>query len=123
MAARVPRCTRSAFLRMRLQKPYGGLLMLSRSLLCLSVLLVASPWAVRAEDEKPGKVRVLLLGDSTVIGSACRDVQPKGDHLEDVVRKLLAADAGLPPVEVVNRGQNGDMIHQLLARRYEKDVA
>ena len=76
-----------------------------------------------AEDKKPAKVRVLLLGDSTVIGSVCREIYPKADHLEDVVRKLLAAEADLPPVEVVNRGVNGDMIHSLLARRYEKDVA
>src|SRR5581483_10450373 len=66
---------------------------------------------------------VLLLGDSTVIGSVPREMHPKADHLEDVVRKLLAAEADLPLVEVVNRGQNGDMIDHLLARRYERDVA
>ena len=66
---------------------------------------------------------MLLLGDSTVIGSVCRTVHPKADHLEDVVRKLLAADSDLPPVEVVNRGQDGDTIHRLLAGRYEKEVA
>jgi lysophospholipase L1-like esterase len=94
-----------------------------RSYLCLVLLLAAGPGLVRAGDQKPDKVRVLLLGDSTVIGSVCRAVQPKADHLEDVVRKLLAAEGDLPPVEVVNRGQDGDMVHRLLAGRYDKDVA
>ena len=100
--------------------------MMIRSFSCLFILLVAISGTVRADGKKLAKVprvRVLLLGDSTVIGSVCRDMHPKADHLEDVVRKLLAADADLPPVEVVNRGVNGDMIHLLLARRYEKDVA
>lgn len=78
---------------------------------------------VHAQDAKPAKVRVLLLGDSTVIGSVCRMTHPKADHLEDVIRKLLAAEADLPPVEVVNRGQDGDTLHRLLAGRYENDVA
>ncbi len=97
--------------------------MWTRVCACLAVLILALPGSVRAQDKKPGKVRVLLLGDSTVIGSVCRAVQPKADHLEDVVRKLLAAEADLPPVEVINRGQDGDTVHRLLATRYEKDVA
>ena len=94
-----------------------------RSFSCLFMLFVAISGTARANDKKPGKVRVLLLGDSTVIGSVCRNMHPKADHLEDVVRKLVAADRDLPPVEVVNRGQDGDMVHLLLARRYEKEVA
>jgi len=94
-----------------------------RSVLCLALLLVFSPALVRADNKKPDKVRVLLLGDSTVIGSVCRLVQPKADQLEDVVRKLLAAEGDLPPVEVINRGEDGDTIHRLLAGRYEKHVA
>ena len=78
---------------------------------------------IPAQDSKPAKIRVLLLGDSTVIGSVCRTVHPKADHLEDVIRKLLAAEADLPPVEVVNRGQDGDALHRLLGGRYENDVA
>src|SRR5262245_54819481 len=85
------------------------------------VLFATSAFNLRAGDIP--KVRVLLMGDSTVIGSVCRDMHPKADHLEDVVRKLLAAEPDLPPVEVVNRGVNGDMIHLMLVRRYEKDVA
>lgn len=96
-----------------------------RSFSCFVVLLVVISGSVRAEDKKPAKVRVLLLGDSSVIGTFCRDLYPKADHLEDIVRKLLAAEADLPPVEVLNRGVNGDMVSLLLARprRYESDVA
>lgn len=90
---------------------------------CFLALSALSTSNVHADDKKPANIRVLLLGDSTVIGSVCREMHPKADHLEDVVRKLLAADADLPSVEVINRGVNGDMIHLLLERRYEKDVA
>jgi lysophospholipase L1-like esterase len=97
--------------------------MLIRSVPYVLVLLFVLTGSVRAQDKKPSTARVLLLGDSTVIGSVCRTVHPKADHLEDVVRKLLAAESNLPPVEVVNRGQDGDTIHRLLAGRYEQDVA
>ncbi|MSQ97498.1 MAG: SGNH/GDSL hydrolase family protein [Gemmataceae bacterium] len=91
--------------------------------LCLLVFLLAAGQG-DAQDAKPGKVRILLLGDSTVIGTFCRDLYPKADHLEDVVRKLLATEPDLAPVEVLNRGVNGDMVSLLLARprRYESDV-
>jgi lysophospholipase L1-like esterase len=79
--------------------------------------------ASRAGDRKPDRVRILLLGDSTVIGSICRRQAPKADHLEDVIRKLLAAEAGLPPAEVINQGRDGEYVHGLLQGRYEKDVA
>lgn len=74
------------------------------------------------DDAKPAKVRILLLGDSTVIGSVCRQVAPKADHLEDVIRKLLAAEPGLPPAEVINLGRDGDTIEALLGGRYEQAV-
>ncbi len=97
--------------------------MLHRWLTFALVLLLLAPGAARAGGKQPAKVRVLLLGDSTVIGTVCREMRPQADQLEDVVRKLLAAETDLPPVEVVNRGVNGDMIHLMLVRRYEKDVA
>src|SRR5262249_48627125 len=89
------------------------------------ILLFLAHGNVRADTKEPRKVRVLLLGDSTVIGTFARDVHPKADHLEDIVRKLLAAESDLPAVDVINRGQNGDMVSLLLARprRYETDVA
>lgn len=85
--------------------------------------LVVLPVLALAEEKKTAKVRVLLLGDSTVIGSVPRMIAPKSDQLEDVVRKLLAAQPDLPPVEVINRGEDGDTIHRLLAGRYSRVVA
>src|SRR5579883_3215569 len=82
-------------------------------------LLLAHP--VRGQE--PAKVRILLLGDSTVIGSICRREAPKADHLEDVIRKLLAAEPDLPRTEVINQGRDGEYIQGLLAGRYEKDIA
>jgi hypothetical protein len=44
-----------------------------------------------AGEPKPEKVRILLLGESTVIGSICRREGPRADHLEDVIRLKAAA--------------------------------
>ncbi len=68
-------------------------------------------------------MRILLLGDSTVIGSICRRQAPKADHLEDVIRKLLAAEGDLPPAEVLNQGRDGEYIHGLLSGRYAREIA
>ena len=65
------------------------------------------------------RLRSLLYdADATVRDAAFTALA--GVHVGD---PLLAAEAGLPPVKVINHGQNGDTIHALLARRYEKDVA
>src|SRR3954471_23490513 len=94
------------------------------SLLLLAAALFLCPIPVcRADDKKPATVRILLLGDSTVIGSICRREAPKADHLEDVIRKLLAAEADLPPAEVLNRGRDGEFIHGLLQGRYDREIA
>ncbi len=90
--------------------------------LALVVLsLVVAPPSVRAEHE--GKVQILLLGDSTTIGSVCRRTNPEGPHLEDVIRLLLATEKDLPPTNVINQGRDGEFIHGLLQGRYEKDIA
>lgn len=96
--------------------------------LCSLTLLVVPLFlglatAARSEEPKLAKIRILLLGDSTVIGSICRREAPKADHLEDVIRKLLAAEVDLPPAEVLNQGRDGEFIHGLLTGRYDKDVA
>ncbi|MCX5659435.1 MAG: GDSL-type esterase/lipase family protein [Planctomycetota bacterium] len=80
------------------------------------------PAATQPASAPPTPIRVLLLGDSTVLGSVPRLLVPKADHLEDVVRKLLAAEPGLPPVEVINKGEDADTIKRMLAGRYERDV-
>ncbi len=74
--------------------------------------------------EVDGTVQVLLLGDSTTIGSVCRVTNPEGPHLEDVVRLLLATEKDLPAVNVINQGRDGEFIHGLLTNgRYDKDIA
>lgn len=88
----------------------------------LVVVLAASPRATRAEHE--GKLQILLLGDSTTIGSVCRITDPAGPHLEDVIRSLLAAEKDLPPTNVINQGRDGEFIHGLLSDgRYEREIA
>jgi len=84
--------------------------------------LFACPPAARAEYE--GKLQILLLGDSTTIGSVCRLTDPQGPHLEDVIRSLLAAEKDLPPANVINQGRDGEFIRGLLAEgRYEREIA
>jgi lysophospholipase L1-like esterase len=79
---------------------------------------------VAAPGGDPGQLRILLLGDSTTIGSVCRQVDPKGPHLEDVIRLLLAAEKDLPPAEVINQGRDGEYIRGLLSSgRYDKEIA
>jgi lysophospholipase L1-like esterase len=99
--------------------------MFTRLFFCLLAFLVAiaSGTAHAQEGKMPAKVRVLLLGDSAVIGGVCRRMNPRADQLEDIVRKLLAAEVDLPPVEVVNRGEDGDTLDRLLSSRYQDCVA
>lgn len=74
--------------------------------------------------EHEGKVQVLLLGDSTTEGSVPRRLSPKGPHLEDVIRTLLAEEKDLPPTNVINLGLSGEYIRRLLdSGRYEKAVS
>jgi hypothetical protein len=73
-------------------------IVLSKSL-CLIAFLTLP---VVASAGEAGKLKILLLGDSTTIGSICRQVDPDGPHLEDVIRLLLAAEKDLPPTEVIN---------------------
>ena len=61
---------------------------------CLVALLTLP---VAAWGGEAGKLKILLLGDSTTIGSVCRQADPDGPHLEDVIRLLLAAEKDLPP--------------------------
>ena len=91
------------------------------ALLFLSLVSTANR-SVNAEHE--GKVQVLLLGDSTTIGSVCRQTNPTGPHLEDVIRLLLAADKDLPPTNVINQGRDGEFLHGLLTGgRYDREIA
>src|SRR5262249_3156696 len=87
---------------------------------CLLALLAVPAAASHAEE---GKLRVLLLGDSTTIGRVCRRAAPDGPHLEDVIWLLLAAEPDLPPAEVINQGRDGEYIRGLLSSgRYDKEI-
>lgn len=45
-------------------------------------------------------IRILLLGDSTVMGSVPRLLAPQADHLEHIVAKLLAASLPIASISV-----------------------
>lgn len=92
------------------------------SLTLIGAWLTFAPQSVRAEHE--GKIQILLLGDSTTIGSVCRQTNPEGPHLEDVIRLRLSADQKLPPVNVINQGRDGEFIHGMLTSgRYDREIA
>jgi lysophospholipase L1-like esterase len=94
------------------------------SMLLLAIVIPVGPLSrVQSGGAAKSKIRILLLGDSTVIGSVCRRDVPGGDHLEAVIRKLLAAEKDLPPAEVINQGRDGEYIHGLLTGRYDKEIA
>jgi lysophospholipase L1-like esterase len=88
---------------------------------CLVAILTLPVATARGEA---GELKILLLGDSTTIGSVCRQVDPDGPHFEDVIRLLLAAEKDPPPTEVINQGRDGEFIRGLLASgRYDKEIA
>jgi lysophospholipase L1-like esterase len=92
---------------------------------CFLVVLLCFPALATADDRANSArpVRVLLLGDSTCIGSVCRTVAPHADHLEQVIEKLLAVEKDLPRVEVINKGRDGEYIRGLLAGgRYDREI-
>jgi hypothetical protein len=67
-------------------------------------------WSAASPAER---VHILLLGDSTVIGSVPRKLQPEADHLEGILRKLLDGAGDLPPVRVTNEGRGGEYVRGL----------
>src|SRR3954463_10277876 len=96
-------------------------LRMKKQILALCLLLACSTSLLAEHD---GKLQILLLGDSTTIGSVCRQTDPGGPHLEDVIRLLLAAEKDLPPSEVINQGRDGEFIHGLLSSgRYDEEIA
>lgn len=76
-------------------------------------------WSGAPAEER---VHILLLGDSTVIGSVPRKIQPEADHLEGIVRKLLEGAGDLPPIRVTNEGRGGEFVRGLLDNRFAKIV-
>lgn len=92
-----------------------------RLLALIAILTGTFPIQQDLYAEHEGKVQILLLGDSTTEGSIPRRHVPKGPHLEDVIRDLLAEEKDLPPTNVINLGLSGEYIQRLLdSGRYEK---
>ena len=77
-----------------------------------------------AYAEHEGKVQILLLGDSCTEAGIPKALAPKEPQFEDVIRLLLAAEADLPPTNVINLGLSGEYIHRLLdSGRYASKAA
>jgi lysophospholipase L1-like esterase len=92
-------------------------------LLCCFLVSTSATSRV-ALGEHEGRVQVLLLGDSTTIGSVCRQTNPEGPHLEDVIRLKLSTHPDLPATNVINQGRDGEFIHGLLeSGRYDKEIS
>lgn len=92
-----------------------------RSTFGVPILMVMGLGILPVQGEHNGQVQILLLGDSTTHGSIPRLHEPKGPHLEDVIRELLAAEKDLPPTNVINLGQDGEFIRRLIdSERYDK---
>jgi lysophospholipase L1-like esterase len=94
-----------------------------RCLYLIALFVVPLSTVDSAYAEHEGKVQILLLGDSTTEGSIPRRHVPKGPHLEDVIRELLAEEKDLPPTNVINLGLSGEYVRRLLdSGRYDKLV-
>jgi lysophospholipase L1-like esterase len=98
-------------------------MLLSRCAVVALLSFAGFGWVGRVSAEHEGKVQILLLGDSTTEGSIPRRHVPKGPHLEDVIRELLAEEKDLPPTNVINLGLSGEYVQRLLdSGRYDKLV-
>lgn len=87
--------------------------------LCIGLLVAQT----KVYAEQDGKVRILLLGDSTTEGSIPRLLQPQGPHLETVLEQLLAAEDDLPACQVINSSKSGEYIRRLIdSGRYQRNV-
>src|SRR5689334_2041521 len=68
-------------------------------------------------------VRILLLGDSTTIGTICRVADARSLGLEDRIAERLLESTSWPRVTVFNLGKDGDSLEQLLrSGRYDREV-
>lgn len=86
-------------------------------------LLLAGLGFSSASADTPSPVKILLVGDSTTIGSLPRQVNPAGPHLEDMI-ELLAIAENLPLLEVINTGKGGETAQRLLASgHYDRAIA
>lgn len=77
-----------------------------------------------SSKESDKKIKILLIGDSTTIGSCPREINPDGPHLEQMIELLMEMEGDMPPVEVINLGKGGETAKRLLeSGRYDKEIA
>lgn len=84
------------------------------------ILMVFSFFAFSAINKTDKKIKILLVGDSTTIGSTPRDINPEGPHLEQMIEQLAAVE-GLPELEVINAGKGGETAKRLLGSKHYQE--
>lgn len=89
-------------------------ILFSLTIFALSLL----SFAIISVDEK--NIKILLVGDSTTIGSMPREVNPKGPHLEQMIEEFAVIE-GLPKLEVINAGKGGETARRLLGSKWYKE--
>jgi lysophospholipase L1-like esterase len=78
---------------------------------------------VATVTQPPSAVQIVLLGDSTTLCAICRQALPDDPRLEDIVKGTLQRTPGVPPVNVINLGLDGEDLHRFLASgRYDMAV-
>ncbi|NIJ44851.1 lysophospholipase L1-like esterase [Wenyingzhuangia heitensis] len=84
----------------------------------LSVMITFLTYA-----QQVNRTKILLVGDSTTIGTMPREVKPEGPHLEQMITQLAAVE-GLPALEVINAGKGGETAKRLLgSKHYQETIA
>jgi lysophospholipase L1-like esterase/nicotinamidase-related amidase len=87
-------------------------------------IIGGQPFAFSNATAGRKRLQIILLGDSTTEAGIPKKLAPDEPQLEDNVRILLAAEAGLPPADVYNEGVSGEYIRRLLdSGRYDKAIA
>lgn len=91
---------------------------------CMIATLVCGFLPADLQAEHEGRVRILLLGDSTTEGSVPRRLKPTGPHLEQMLERLLESEGDLPACHVINSSLSGEYIRRLIdSGRYERDAS
>ena len=93
----------------------GSIFNLSKKSFLLLFIFFSNLVILNAQDKKG--LNILLVGDSTTIGSLPRQVNPDGLHLEDMIEQL-AEISNLPKLNVINTGRGGETAQRLLASKW-----
>jgi lysophospholipase L1-like esterase/nicotinamidase-related amidase len=86
-------------------------------------ILGGQPFQFSNATAGPRRTQIVLLGDSTTEASIPKKLLPDEPQFEDMIRMLLASEAGVPPCDVHNLGLSGEYIQRFLdSGRYDKTV-